>query len=192
MQDLILQPAEVADRAEQTRRVMEFLAYQDHAFDPGGLHQWIAKTFVLVQKAWEARDYESIHHLLLPNILAKHVGLLASMRTNHEINRIDDLRIERLEFVHLHCPQAVESQEVTALITFQASVYLIDDRTGSHARGLRVSSLFQEFWTFRRRGELWLLQTIEQSHESDRLERANFVADLTEQQMENAQHNITL
>jgi hypothetical protein len=81
---------------------------------------------------------------------------------------------------------------LAAAITFRASVYFIDDRTESHTRGLRSSSWFQEFWTFRRRGELWLLQTIEQSHESDRLEMANFVADLTEQQMENAQHNITV
>jgi hypothetical protein len=36
------------------------------------------------------------------------------------------------------------------------------------------------------------LHTIEQSHASDRLERANFVAELNEQQLENAQHNIAL
>jgi hypothetical protein len=114
------------------------------------------------------------------------------VRQNHEINRIEDLRIERLEFVHLHCPRCEENQEVTALITFRASVYFVDDRTGAYTRGSRLPSCFQEFWTFGRQGDTWLLQTIEQSHESDRLERPNFVADLTEEQLANAQHSITL
>jgi hypothetical protein len=192
MQDLILQPAEVAAKNEQTRRLMAFLAHADRALNPDDLHSWIAMTFTCVQMAWEERDYSSVRHLLLPGILAKHERLLKEMRNSHEINRIEDLRIERLEFVHLHCPQSVKEQEVTALITFRASVYFVDDRTGAHTRGSRSPTWFQEFWIFRRRGDSWLLQTIEQSHESDRLERTTLVADLTEQQKQNAQHAITL
>jgi hypothetical protein len=192
MQDLILQPHEVATKAEQTRRLLEFLAYRDHALDPNELQRCIATTFGLVQKAWEARDYGPVRHLLLPNILAKHESLLKSMRNNHEINRIEGLRVERFEFVHLHCPTCADDQEVTALITFRASVYFVDDRTGAYTRGLRSPGWFQELWAFRRRGEGWLLQEIEQSHESDRHERPNFVADLTDQQSANVQSSIAL
>ncbi len=192
VQDLILQPGEVADKAEQTRRLMEFLAHQDQGLNPARLQQWIATTFVLVQKAWEARNYESVRHLLLPNLLSKHQQLLRSMQKNHEINRIKDLGIERLEFVHLHCPKCVGDQEVTALITFRASVYFVDDRTGAYTRGLRSASWFQEFWVFRRRGDGWLLEDIEQSHESSRHERSNFVADLADQQLVNAQASFAL
>ncbi len=192
MQDLILQPHEVATKAEQTRRLLEFLAYRDRAFDPDELHRFIATTFALVQKAWEARDYGPVRHLLLPIILAKHESLLKSMRNNHEINRIEGLRIERLEFVHLHCPTCVDDQEVTALITFRASVYFVDDRTGAYTRGLRSPSWFQELWAFRRRGDGWLLQEIEQSHESDRPERPDFVEELTDRQAANAQSSIAL
>ena len=192
MQDLILQPHEVATKAEQTRRLLEFLACRDRAFDPAELHRFIATTFALVQKAWEARDYQPVRHLLLPNILAKHEALLKSMRGHHEINRIEGLRVERLELVHLHCPARADDQEVTALITFRASVYFVDDRTGANTRGLRSQSWFQELWTFRRRGSGWLLQDIEQSHESDRPERPNLVADLTDQQLANAQSSIAL
>lgn len=192
IQDLILQPHEVATKAEQTRRLMEFLAYRDDALDPGELHRCIATTFGLVQKAWEARDYGPVRHLLLPNILAKHESLLKSMRENHEINRIGGLHVERLELVHLHCPQCADDQEVTALITFRASVYFVDDRTGAYTRGPRSPSRFQELWVFRRRGEGWLLQDIERTHESHRHERPNLVADLTDQQLANAQCNIAL
>jgi hypothetical protein len=192
MQDLILQPGEVGPKAVQTHRLMEFLVHQDRALDPSVLHQWIALTFLLVQKAGAARDYSSVRHLLLPGILARHEALLKSMRDHHEFNRIEGLQIERLEFVHLHCPHSVEAQEVTALITFRASVYFVDDRTEAYTRGLRSPTWFQEFWIFRRRGTGWLLQDIEQSHESDRLERSNLVEDLTAQQLMNAQTCIAL
>jgi hypothetical protein len=192
IQDLVLQPDEVAAKAEQTRRLMEFLAYEDSALDPNDLHSWIATTFTRVQKAWEARDYSPVRDLLLPGLLAKHERLLSEMRACHEINRIEDLRIERLELVHLHCPESVTAQEVIALITFQATVYFVDDRTGAYTRGLRRPSWFQEFWIFRRQEEGWRLQEIERSHESDRLERPNFVADLTDQQLTRAQSSITL
>jgi hypothetical protein len=114
------------------------------------------------------------------------------MCDHHEINRIEDLHIERLEFVHLHCPQSAETHEVTALITFRASVYFVDDRTQAYSRGLRSPTWFQEFWTFRRQGTGWRLQEIEQSHQSDRLERPNVVAELTDQQLRNAQNCIAL
>jgi hypothetical protein len=192
MQDLILQPGEVAAKAEQTRRLLEFLAHHDRAFDPEGLRMWAANTFTIVQQAWEARDYSTVRDLLLSDILAKHEGLLQLMRDNREINRIEDLRIERLEFIHLQCSPWPEEQEVTMLITFRASVYFVHDRTGARTRGSRAPRWFQEFWTFRRQGEKWLLRTIEQSYESDRLERANYVAELSEQQLENAQQSITL
>jgi hypothetical protein len=192
MQDLIFSRAEVAAKAEQTRRLLEFLARAGRPCDPVMLHQWAAMTFMLVQKAWEERDYSKMADLLMPGILGKHQALLDSMRQNHEINRIEGLRIDRLEFVHLYAPQDPDKQEVTALITFEAAVYFVDDRTGKYTRGLQRSTWFQEFWTFRRQGDGWRLAQIEQSHESDRLEAANHVAELTERQLRNAQEAITL
>jgi predicted lipid-binding transport protein (Tim44 family) len=128
-----------------------------------------------VQQAWEARDYSPVRDLLMPGILAEHEGLLQSMRANHEVNRIVDLRIERQEFMHLSCPGRLDMQEVTALLTFRARVYFIDERTGLYTCGSRSLEWFQEFWTFRRQGDRWLLQAIERSHESDRLQRANLI-----------------
>jgi hypothetical protein len=130
--------------------------------------------------------------LLLPGILAKHEELLRSMRHNHEINRIDDLRIDRLEFVHLQCPHDPDDHEVTALITFEARIYFVDDRTNLYTRGQQSPSWFQEFWTFRRQKDGWKLLAIEESHQSNRLEIANQVADLTEEQVQNAQHCVAL
>jgi hypothetical protein len=190
--DLILQPFAVAARAEQTRLLLEFLAHQDPILDPCKLHEEFARIFFLVQKAWEARDYQSVRDLILPELLARHENLLGLMRTSHEINRIDDLGLERLEFVHLNCPKSLRLQEVTALITFRASVYFVHDRTGAFTRGQRSPGLFQEFWVFRRGEYGWQLLDIERSHASGRLRRSNYVGELNATQLANAQSSITL
>jgi len=190
--DLIRSPAEVATKAQQTTQLMEILAYHDHLFDPSSLREWAAETFCLVQKCWQERNYDPLQGLLMPGILAKHQGLLQSMRQDHEINRMEGLRIERLEFVHLYCPYNTDQQEFTALITFEASAYFVDDRTNAHTRGPRESRWFQEFWVFRRQGDSWRLQAIERSHESDRLESENRVTEITGEQLHSAQHSIAL
>ncbi|HZY89220.1 MAG TPA: TIM44-like domain-containing protein [Gemmataceae bacterium] len=192
MADLILSAAEVADKAGRTERLLQFLARQDRLFDPGLLRPWITATFGEVQRCWSERDYAPLAGVLTPDLRAKHEELLRSMRANHEINRIEGLSVERLEFVHLFCPRDAERQELTALLTFAAAVYFINDRTGRYVRGNRRPTLFQEYWVFRRHGDGWRLRQIEPSHDGDRLEAVNHVEELSERQLHNAQHAITL
>jgi predicted lipid-binding transport protein (Tim44 family) len=190
--DLILTPLEVAAKAAQTTRLMEFLAHSDPLLEPACLRALATATFCQVQQCWEARDYGPVRDLLGPRVLAEHEELLRQMRKGHEINRIEGLRVEAVDFVHLFCPEEPDGQKVTALITFEAAVYFVDDRDGSPTRGSHLPGLFQEFWVFHRQGERWLLDAIERTHASDLLQAANHVAGLSAEQLENVQHSIAL
>jgi hypothetical protein len=192
--DLILSPAEVAVKAAQTTRLMEFLAHQDPQLNPANLRQTVAATFSLVQQCWEARDYGPVSDLLRPGILAEHQKLLRQMREGREINRIQGLRVEAVDFVHLFCLEDLDGSwwEVAALITFEAAVYFVNDSDGALTRGSRSPGLFQEFWVFRRQGQRWLLDRIERTHESVLLEAANHVAGLSGEELQNLQHSIAL
>jgi predicted lipid-binding transport protein (Tim44 family) len=57
----------------------------------------------------------------------------------------------------------------------------VDDRTHTYLRGDKSAARFQEFWTFHRLEDRWLLREIEQSGESDLLKDENFVEMLTDQ-----------
>jgi predicted lipid-binding transport protein (Tim44 family) len=173
--DLILSPTDVAEKAQKTMTLLGFLACRDRAFDVAAMRDFVAATFKRVQQCWEERDYEPVKTLLLPQILKKHTALLRSMRQEREINRIENLDLQRLEFVHVFCPETVDEQEVTALLTFSAKVYFVDDRTLTYRRGSLTDSLFQEFWIFRRQSDSWRLQGIEMSDKSDRLNKENHV-----------------
>jgi hypothetical protein len=190
--DLILSPAEVAAKAGQTTRLMEFLAHQDPQLNPVSLRPLVTSTFCLVQHSWEARDYGPVSDLLRPGILAEHEGLLREMRKRREINRIDGLQVKGVDFVHLFCPEDPDNWEVAALITFEAAVYFVNDRTGAYAHGWLTPGLFQEFWVFRRQGEHWLLDAIERTHHSDLLEAANHVAGLSPEQLRNMEHSVAV
>jgi predicted lipid-binding transport protein (Tim44 family) len=177
--DLILDRAEVSAKAQKTTCLLEVLARRDGALNPEALRAFITDTFLRVQRCWAARDYGPLRELLGPRLLAKHEGLLRQMRQGHEVHRIEGLRVEALDFVHLYCPEDPDGRQVAALITFEAAAYLVDDRDGRYTRGRRTPALFQEFWVFRRHGEGWRLDAIERTHESSRLRGANYVAGLS-------------
>ncbi len=187
--DLILSPYDVQPRAHQTGQLLWYLARRDPIFNPSQLRAWVEGIFRDVQRCWENRDYKPVHHVLLPEIRARHELLLQLMRQNHEINRIENLEVQRLEFVHLMCPEATDRQEVTALITFAATVSFVDDRTGAYRRGYQ-QGLFQEFWIFRRQSDRWRLLDIERSHESSCLQRPLRIAGLSEAELRNVENNV--
>jgi predicted lipid-binding transport protein (Tim44 family) len=190
--DQVLSPAEVAGKAGQTTRLLEFLARQDPDLDPAVLSERFTRTFRLVQGCWAEQDYGPVRDLLMPGLLAEHEGLLRSMRWHGEVNRIEGLRVERLEFVHLSCPLPRNQQQVTALVTFEACVYFVDARTLAYRRGPREPRRFQECWTFRRQGDSWRLQTITRNQALYRLRAANEVEGLTERQLQEVQQAVPL
>jgi predicted lipid-binding transport protein (Tim44 family) len=189
---LILYTPKVAAKAAQTKLLMDFLAHRDPQLNPASLRQTVADLFCRVQQCWEARDYGPVSDRLRPGILAEHRELLRQMRKGGEINRIEGLRVKAVDFVRLYCPEDPDSWEVAALITFEATVYFVNDRDGAHTRGLRRPGTFQEFWVFRRQGERWLLDAIKQTRDSDLLQTANHVAGLSAEQLQNMQQTVAL
>ncbi len=175
MDELILSPSEVAAKEEETEGLLLQLAARDPIFEPTSLRDRLERLFFLVQQCWQAQDYGPVHDLLMPGILVTHKAMLRSMKRHAEINRVEDVRITRFEFVHVLCPGEAGRQEVTALITFEARVYFVHEVTNAFLRGAHHLGLYQEFWIFRREESRWRLLTIEQSHESNRLRAENRV-----------------
>jgi predicted lipid-binding transport protein (Tim44 family) len=118
--------------------------------------------------------------LLMPDLFAEHTAQLQGLSRNHEINRIEDLKVEKIDLVNLRYTEKPDQREFTALITASARDYYVDDRSDKFLRGDDAPARFQEFWTFHRTGDRWLLREIEQAGESDMLKAENFVEMLTD------------
>jgi hypothetical protein len=175
LEDLILSAKEVEPTALRTRCQLEELARHDPALEPSYLDAFIRETFLKVQRCWEKRDYRPVRELLGLSLLAEHEEQLQDMRRDGVINRLESLSVRRVEFVHAFCPKATDAHEVTALITYDARAYFVDEKTGEHVHGALKVLPYQEYWVFCRRGDTWRLRTIDRDRVDHRGLRAGAV-----------------
>lgn len=181
--DYVFSETAVKAKAAKTEKLLEFIARQDPGMAPEALRQLAGKTFLQLQQCWEARDYEPLKPLLMPDLFAQHTAEIRGLIHNHEINRIANLQVERVDLVGVRYTDKPDSREFTALITAQAQDFYEDDRTHRFLRGDREAARFQEFWTFHFHEGAWLLREVEQSRESDVLKEENFAEMFTDQQI---------
>ncbi len=182
--DYLYPPAAIAKKAEKTEKLLDFLSRQDPSVSLPELRQLAESTFRKLQKCWGEREYGPMEPLLIHDLFLQHSAQLQGLARNHEINRIDDLQVEKVDLVNVRYTEKSEQREFSALITASARDYYVDDRDQTFLRGDKSPARFQEFWTFHRSGDRWLLRDIEQAGESDLLKDENFVEMLTDQTLQ--------
>jgi predicted lipid-binding transport protein (Tim44 family)/ribosomal 50S subunit-recycling heat shock protein len=183
--DYCYSAAQIGKKTEKTAKVLGYLKGLDKMWQPELMLKTARETFLLLQQCWEAREYSAMQPLLLPDLYAQHLSQLESMKRNHEINKLGDLQVNKIEIVHLRHAAKKEQQEFTALIEATVKDYYVNDTTGAFLRGDSAPETFQEFWVFQRSGDRWLLREIEQTRESNALREENFVEELTPMQLGN-------
>jgi len=179
--DFVYDRKKIARKAEKTEKLLTFISQQDQALSPETLMTLAQSTFLKLQECWQARDYTPVKALLMPALFAQQQGQVLGMVRNHEINRLEDLKVKRVDLVHVRYTEKKDQREFTALITASARDTYVDDRTGEFLRGDARAARFQEFWTFHFVDDQWLLREIEQAGESDILKDENFAEMLTDE-----------
>jgi predicted lipid-binding transport protein (Tim44 family) len=192
MQDLIITPDEVIDKSLRTTGLLFTLAKKEPLFNPDSLREWIRDFFHEVQECWQSRAPDRVRNRMTPQAFAKYDQLIWAMRRNHEINRIDDLHVRRLEFVHVSCPAEVQHHTLTALITFEAKAYFVDETSGAYVRGAQQTTWFQEFWTFHRDCDCWNLHQVQESWADAPLHAQNQVDGLSDVELQNVELGVIL
>jgi uncharacterized membrane protein YgcG len=116
-------------KAAKTRKLLEFLSKVDQTMAVSQLQEVAMSTFTKLQQCWQARTYDPIQPLLMPDLYADHCAELNGMVHHHEINMIADLRITHADIVNVRYTHKENDREFTALIAASARDYYIDDRT---------------------------------------------------------------
>jgi predicted lipid-binding transport protein (Tim44 family) len=178
--DFVYPRNSIIPKAEKTDKLLAFLSQQDQSMNPEELRKLVSSAFIKLQECWSKHEYDPMSTLLMPNLFTAHTAQLQGLMRNHEINRIDDLKIEQIDLVNVRYTERSNQREFTALITASARDYYLDDRTNKFLRGDQTPARFQEFWTFQMMNGSWLLREIEQSGESDVLKDENFAEMLTD------------
>jgi predicted lipid-binding transport protein (Tim44 family) len=179
--DFVYDRRQISRKAEKTEKLLAFISQQDQALSPEALRTLAQSTFHKLQECWQARDYTPVKTILMPALYAQQQGQVLGMVRNHEINRLEDLKVEKVDLVNVRYTEKKDQREFTALITASARDTYVDDRTGEFLRGDDKPARFQEFWTFQFIDGQWLLREIEQAGESDILKDENFAEMLTDE-----------
>ena len=182
--DFLYSHAVVARKADRTVKLLEFLRKQDPSVLPDTLRELAELAFRKLQECWEKREYAPMQSLMMASLFSEHTAQLRGLVHNQEINRIEDLKVESVDLVNIRYTEKPDQREFTALISASARDYYVEADTGKFLRGDAAPARFQEFWTFQRQGDRWLLREIEQSGESDYLKDENFAEMLTDQTIE--------
>ena len=154
------------EKAKKTETEMAKHALANPHFDLSRCRASAEHAFLMLQKVWEARDYGPMEPLVFLDLKDQHLVQLSSMRRAHEINRIQNLKVDFIRFVRAIDLPKEGLEEFTVLIQAQAKDDYVDDRTGTVLRGDTKIEMFQEFWTFQFQGGRWLLREIEQVADS--------------------------
>jgi len=155
----------VLDKAKKVSALLSLWSKVDGAWDEQGIKKTAESTFLALQKCWQSRDYTEMKPLLTPSLYGQHLAQLEGMKSRHEINRLDGLKLLDLQLVLAKNFQNKETDEFTAWVKAQAKDTIVDDRTGAKIRGDEGNGVFEEFWTFQRSGKKWLLRQIDQPEE---------------------------
>jgi len=182
--DQLFSRGDIEKKSVKTRKLLEFIAQQDSTVSPTLLKKTVESTFRKLQQCWQAREYEPMKPLLMPDLYADHLGQIRGMMRNHEINVISGLQVDAVDLVNVRYTLRKEDREFTALITATARDFYRDDRTSERLRGDQGPAQFQEFWTFQYYHDAWLLREIEQTAESDILNDDNFFEQFTDKGVE--------
>ena len=178
--DYCFSRSEIDGKAQKTMALLNFISHVDSAWTPQKLQQSVRSVFLKLQACWSTRSYAPMEPLLMRDLYEQHCTQLRGLRETHEINRIDQLTIEAIDFVHVHYAEKTSTRWFTALITARAKDYYVDDRTNEFIRGDGEPQRFQEFWTFQLCDGNWRLREIEQTKESDALTTENFFEQFTD------------
>lgn len=160
-------------KAEETESALHELSKTVSYYEPQSLRALVTKAFFTLQRTWALRDYREMSALVTTSLKNDHLLMLDAMRRNHEINRIENVEIKSLRFVHIdHVPEK-HFECLTVMILAEAVDYYEDDRSGNWLRGNRNAADFQEFWKFRYTEGQWLLAAIEQASEANGIREPN-------------------
>ncbi len=133
--DYIYPAAMVAKKAVKTEKLLDFLSKQDPSFSLPELRKLAESTFRKLQECWEKRDYAPMEPLLMRALFLQHTVQLQGLARNHEINRIENLQVEKVDIVNLRYPEKNDQREFSALITASARDYYVDDRNQQISAG---------------------------------------------------------
>jgi predicted lipid-binding transport protein (Tim44 family) len=156
-----------SDRERKVELAAAEAADDDPEFAPDQVRATARSLFMEIQKAWDADDRIHLRGLVAPDLLAEWERRLDDFRGRGWRNHVEPLGEPVIEYVGLTHKGDRDADRVVVRIDARLRDYVVDNygrrlrRTGAMSDITRL----REFWTLGRRGDHWVLISIEQGAE---------------------------
>jgi predicted lipid-binding transport protein (Tim44 family) len=157
------------NRLKATKAALKFLARADDWFKQKELTKVATVAFQKIKMYLEERSAKKIAPRVTAECLEVIQKELRKLREEGKLRYFGPLEVAGVEIVHFEAPQARKNHTFTALITAISKDYYKDEKTGQLLRGDKKTYTYQEFWTFRRFKERWLVERIRPADDMDRI-----------------------
>jgi predicted lipid-binding transport protein (Tim44 family) len=156
-------------RLEQVRTASAEAAEDDAYFDASEFEAHARALFVACQEAWDARDRERLAQLVGPDLLVEWERRLDDFERKGWHNRVSVTAPPKVEYVGLVNREDDDEDRAVARITASLQAFVVD-RNGRKVMRKKEEDediTLCEYWTLARRGDAWMVVSIEQRAEGD-------------------------
>lgn len=168
-----------AARQKATKAALKFLSCTDNWFEKKYISDVADEAFRLVKEAIEARSLKGIERRVTPECLEELKSEIQKLRKEQELHIFGRVEVTDVDVLHIESPVGKENHTFTALISAKSKDFYEDDENGEVLRGDKKTYAYQEFWSFRRTKERWLVELIRPSSDVDSvLEAKNVMAQI--------------
>jgi predicted lipid-binding transport protein (Tim44 family) len=142
-------------------------ADEDPEFDPDHVRSTARNLFFEIQKAWDSEDRVHLRGLVASDLLAEWERRLDDFDRRGWRNHVEPIGEPTIEYVGLNRTGDADTDRVVVRIDARIKDYVVD----GYGRRIKLTgklgevTRMREFWTLGRRGEHWVLISIEQGAE---------------------------
>jgi predicted lipid-binding transport protein (Tim44 family) len=157
----------VKDRERRVEAAAAEAAEDDPAFAPDNVRKQAAALFCDIQAAWNDADRARLGQLVAPGLFAEWMRRLDDFARRGWHNRVQLIGAPRVEYVSLQHRGTADEDRVVVRVEAKLRDY-VEDGYGRHMNRdgrLTDTMRIREFWTLSRRGDQWILYSIEQGRE---------------------------
>lgn len=148
-------------QSDQVRKALKLAASKDAQWNEKKLVKYAKGIFLAYQKDWSRFNTESMKQYMTPHYLNHAKLMLHGMSDLDRVNRVTAVDINSVMITAIHDAENNNEDTFTVGITARANDRLIDTKRKEELT--QTSEMFTEFWTFKRRGNNWLLDGIGQA-----------------------------
>ena len=152
----------VIKKNRQVKALLEKISKIDRAWDIDGLKARIEKTYFNVQIAWRDRNQDIAKEYMSERLYLKHKIQTDDMSNRGVRNVMESINLKEAKIIEVLDYRDNSKDMFWVHITGSMVDYTIIEKTGRLIEGEKKNNSFKELWKFKRQGNTWVLDEIDQ------------------------------